>query len=310
MNPTITIQEKAGHALSQQKVVDTSNYPFTLNTTIGCLFGCNYCYLQTHPFNLHTEFGKEIKVKAWLPERLDHELRLKADLPQYLKRVQVNAATEGYLPQAINALEAKTGRNLMRELLSVFQKHWDQGNKWMVHLVTKSHIIRRDMDLIAEMRNQVQIELTITTLYEDRARLLEGTAPTVGKRLKLVEDFAKREVFVRAMCMPFIGSQEEAREVKRVLVNSGAQGFKHKGMNYWDEAELMKGNVVRASGKRDHIFQELLLKSGEPYLGDGSELPIPLQMPIGKTKGFEKKIMNHVDFGYRDINGEDWGYVH
>ena len=310
MNPTIIVQEKPGQALLQQKMVDTSNYPFTLNTNIGCLYGCSYCYLQTHPFNLHTEFGKEIKVKAWLPERLDLELSMKADLPQHLKRVQVNAATEGYLPQALHAFKTETGRDLMREILQVFQNHWDNDNRWMVHIVTKSHLIRRDLDLIAEMRNQVQIELTITTLDEEKARLLEGTAPTVAKRLLLIEDFAARGIFVRVMCMPFLGNEEEARETRQVLMNVGTQGFKHKGMNYWDEAELMKGNVVRKTGKRDLIFQELLLKSGESYPGDGSQRPIPLQMPIGKTKRFETKIMNHVDFGYRDINGENWGYVH
>lgn len=308
--PIITIQDEGTQALTPQKNIDTSNYPFTLNAVIGCLFGCSYCYLQGFPFNQHTDFGKEIKLKGWLPERLDTELERKSNLPQHLKRVQVNSATEGYLPQAIYAFETETGRNLMREILQVFQKHWENGNRWMVHLLTKSHLIRRDVDLITEMRNQVQIELTITTLDEDRVRLLEGTAPTVAKRLQLIEDFAAQGIFVRAMCMPFIGNESDAETVRSTILNHGARGFKHKGMNYWNPEELLRGNKVRSGGKADLIFENLLLKSGEPFTGKGFEDPTPQEMPLGSTSELVLKSMYHIDFGYQELNNVNWGYIH
>ncbi len=308
--PKIAIQTTGGTALTKQKSVDMSNFPFTMNTGIGCLYGCPYCYLQSFPFNLHTEFGNEIKIKAWLPEQLDLELEKWKDLPQHLKRVQVNAATEGYLPQAILAMESEYNRDLMKEVLEVFRKHWNAGNKWMVHLVTKSHLILNHLDLISEMKDQVQIELTITTLDEAKARLLEGSAPSVKKRLQVVERFAKNDVFVRAMVMPFIGSEAEANNVRKVLLDLGAKGFKHKAMNYWDEEMLLQGEVVRKQGKRDLIYRDLHLNSGETVLNkSGNETVTTVSMPDSKWNEFTEKPMKVVTWGYCEMNDVDWKYI-
>jgi len=235
-------------------------------------------------------------------------------LPQHLKRVQVNAATEGYLPQAIRVMNEQLGRDLMREVLEVFQKHWNAGNKWMVHLVTKSHMILKHLDLIAEMRDQVQIELTITTLDEEKARILEGYAPSVEKRIRLIERFAERGVFIRVMCMPFIGSEPEAEEVRRVLFDSGARGFRHKSLNYFDEKEMLMGKQVLKNAKRDLIYHKLDVKSGEPIIDEaGKEASVSVFMPSDKKgknyNDLNKESMTMVDWGYSEINDVDWKYV-
>jgi DNA repair photolyase len=289
-------------------------YPFSLNTSVGCLFSCRYCYLQTRFWPKQTKFGHEIRIKEWIPKQLDKELQKYRTLPQHLKRVQVNNSTEGYLPQAIRVMDEQLGRDLMREVLEVFLKHWHAGNKWMVHLVTKSHMILQHLDLIAEMRDQVQIELTITTLDKEKARILEGYAPSVDKRIKLIERFAKRGVFIRVMCMPFMGSESEAGEVRRVLFDHGARGFKHKSLNYFDEKEMLEGNQVLKNSKRDLIYHKLHIKSGEPFIAEsGEEAFVSVLMPGGKKgknyNDLNKESMTMVDWGYSEINDVDWKYI-
>ena len=302
-----------GYTLAPQNVVK-ENYSFSLQATVGCLFACKYCYLQTRFRKGQTKFGEEIRLKAWIPNQLDRELRKYRLLPQHLKRVQVNAATEGYLPQAIRVMDEQLGRDLMREVLEVFQKHWHAGNKWMVHLVTKSHMILQHLDLISEMRDQVQIELTITTLDEEKARILEGYAPTVRKRIEVIERFAKRGVFIRVMCMPFIGSESEAEEVRRVLFDRGAKGFRHKSLNYYDEKEMLEGKQVLKNSKRDLIYHKLHIKSGEPFIDEsGEEASVSVLMPSGKKgknyKDLNKESMTMIEWGYSEINDVDWKYV-
>ena len=93
------------------------------------------------------------------------------------------------------------------------------------------------------MRDQVQLEITITTLDENRRRMMEGWAPSVSKRLKVIEKFASGGVFVRAMCMPLIGDRQDAEAIRDVCFDNGARAFKHKGVNYWDESALLdRGN--------------------------------------------------------------------
>ena len=70
----ISYHDKPGKGLTPQTKINPSNFPFTLNPNIGCLFRCLYCYTQIFPFNNHAKFGEEVKVKIRLPEVLDKEL--------------------------------------------------------------------------------------------------------------------------------------------------------------------------------------------------------------------------------------------
>lgn len=258
----ILFHDSPGNALNRQKKIDQSNFPFTLNITMGCLFGCSYCYTQGFPFNMHTEFGKEVKVKTWLPDQLNKELEKYRDLPQHLKRVQVNESSEGYLPDVMIKTRRKLDRDIMFETLNVFRRHWEDGNYWMVHLLTKSHMIIRHIDILEGMRDQVQVEMTITTLDEDKRKILEGFAPSTQKRLRIIGRLSDAGIFVRLMAMPFIGSRDEAAELRRVSFDHGAEAFKHKKMNYWDENALLKGQLVRVKGRKDEAYADLQVKRG------------------------------------------------
>jgi DNA repair photolyase len=310
-----------GKALSPQNKIDSHNFPFTLNTVIGCHFGCVYCYLQEFPFCMHTKFPEEVKVKLWIADKLDQELNKYKNLPQHLKRVQVNVATEGYLPLVLTRVEREYQRDIMAEVLDVFRKHWSNGNHWMVHLLTKSHMVLKHIDKISAMKEQVQLEITITTLDEERRRKIEGCAPSVARRLKVIKEYASAGVFVRAMCMPLIGTRKDAEAIRTACFENGARAFKHKGVNYWSESALLNGQVKRNSGRKDEVFQDLLVKSSEPYREHGKIQKMTVKMPdiikSGKSKKWlgykpeqlQNRKMTMEVSGYSEINNIDWGYV-
>jgi DNA repair photolyase len=43
--PAVEARPISGPALTRQKAINAYNFPFTLNPTINCLYGCRYCYL-------------------------------------------------------------------------------------------------------------------------------------------------------------------------------------------------------------------------------------------------------------------------
>jgi len=310
--PDIQFQRRTnGSALTRtKKPIQTTQFPFTLNANIGCLYKCSYCYLQSPPFSFQTDFGNEVRIKTDLPRKLDKELFKHSQLPAYIKRVQINEATEGYLPQTIQAAKEHLGRDLMAEILLTFRKHWRLGNRWMLHLVTKSHLILNHIELIEEMRDQLQIELTLTTLDETLARKVEGDAPSVSKRLEVLDRFAKRNVFVRIMCMPFLGNENEAETIKGTLLNRGAKAFKQKGLNYFDRELLLKGKTARVKGRLDEKFQDLIYKSGEVVLDDNGEPKSQiLLLPNDKWDSFTQQSIQRIDSGYKEMNSYVWGYV-
>ena len=310
--PDIQFQSRtSGFALTRtKKPIQTTQFPFTLNANIGCLYKCSYCYLQSPPFSFQTDFGNEVRIKTDLPKKLDEELFKHSQLPAYIKRVQINEATEGYLPHTIQAANEHLGRDLMAEILQTFRKHWRLGNRWMLHLVTKSHLILNHIELIEEMRDQLQVELTITTLDETIARKVEGVAPSVSKRLEVLKRLAERDIFVRIMCMPFLGNKEEAVAIKDTLLDMGAKAFKQKSLNYFDREQLLEGKIVRTKGRLDEKFQDLTYKSGELLLDDSGapECQI-LLLPNEKWDSFTQQSIQRIDAGYKEMNSYDWGYV-
>ena len=309
MNKKVIIDDKKKKVLLPQKKIDQHNMPFTLNTSIGCLFECQYCYLQGGFYSLQSDFGKEVKIKVWIADQLDKELDKYRDLPSHLKRVQVNVASEGYLPQAINFIKKEYDRDIMKEVLTVFRKHWDAGNRWMVHLITKSHLVGGHLDLISDMKDQVQLELTITTTDENKARLLETLAPSVKKRLDVIEAFSKKDVFVRVMAMPLIGDRAEAERIKQTCFDIGARGFKHKGVNYFDENDLLEGTVTSKGSRKDEVFSDIIVKSGEPFLENGKQKTGIFSIPDKKWKVYTDSNCIYEDNGYADINSYNWGYA-
>ena len=310
----VLFQTKPGIALTKQKNVGVNDFPFTLNISKGCLNLCIYCYTQKEPFHWEKKtpynWGEAVVIKTWIADKLDKELEKHKNLPQHLKRVQVNLATEGYLPLAMLETKKQFGRDIMAEVLDVFRKHWVNDNKWMVHLVTKSHMVKKHLSKISKMKEQVQLELTITTLDETLTRKLEGFSPTVKKRLELIKDFSNAGVFVRVMCMPFIGDRAAAILVRDECFKYGAKGFKHKGLNYFEETALLKGNLIIKGGKHDTVFLDIYVKSGEDFLDSkGNTSSVTVSMPDKKWQNFADKNMIVANSGYADCNNINWGCV-
>ena len=171
------------------------------------------------------------------------------------------------------------------------------------------------------MSDQIQLELTITTLDEVRRRKMEGLAPSVAKRLQVIRKFSSAGVFVRAMCMPLIGDRKDAETIRAACFDNGARAFKHKGVNYWDEQALLNGETTKTTGRHDDVFEDLLVNSCEPYRVDGEIQKMTVKMPVivkpGKSKrwkGYKKADLEDREMtmevsGYSEINDIDWGYV-
>ena len=103
----------------------------------------------------------------------------------------------------------------------------------MIHIVTKSNQIVKDADILAEMKDQVQVEVSLVTLDEDNYELFERGTPNPKSRLKIIEELSHKGVFVRAMCMPVMRQHKLVEEGKSILpayrhISSGQEAVIHK----------------------------------------------------------------------------------
>jgi DNA repair photolyase len=183
---------------------------YSINPYRGCEFGCKYCYARyTHEFLLPVKasvmedrlsevqqpyalaFEREIYLKdnaAWL---LEQELK-KIDPKQ---EIALGTATDPYQP-----IERRVG--ITRSLLEVFARQ--EG--YRLGIVTKSTLIERDIDLLAEIgrKNRLVVHLTITSTDSALARILEPRAPRPDLRFAAVKKLREAGITAGVLCSPLL----------------------------------------------------------------------------------------------------------
>ena len=131
------------------------------------------------------------------------------------------------------ALQEYIQRRKQLEILNIFHRHWDNDNRWMLHILTKSHLILNHLDKLKDMKHMVQVEISFSTPYENQLRSLELYTPSIKKRLDTIERLSNEGIFVRVMAMPFFGDRDDLLQLKLDTFNSGAKALKNKGLNYY-----------------------------------------------------------------------------
>src|SRR5437667_4754145 len=158
----------------------TGRMPFawTINPYRGCEFGCKYFYARyTHEFmELRNGYDFESKIYAKVnsPEVLREELAKAKDkgLP-----IALGTATDPYQP-------AEKQFEITRRMLQAIAAL--SGMEFAI--TTKSVLLLRDLDLFKQInaRHRFSIHMTVTTLDEHLARLLEPKATPPAKRMEAV----------------------------------------------------------------------------------------------------------------------------
>ncbi len=194
--------------------VDSPRLPFqwTINPYRGCEFGCTYCYArETHGFldlDDPLDFETRIFVKRRAADRLRRELR-RRDLRG--QTIAIGTATDPYQP-------AEKRFEITRSLLEVFR----EVEGLAVSVTTKSPLLARDLDLLAELdhRHAIEVHVTLTTVDAPLARRLERHAPDPAARLRLVRQVADAGLAVRVNCMPVLPGINDDEEVLAPLLDA------------------------------------------------------------------------------------------
>ena len=195
-------------------------FTWTINPYRGCEFGCKYCYARyTHGFmgleDSH-EFEDKIYAKAATADLLKRELR---KTPRE-DGIAIGTATDPYQP-------AERRFERTRRILEVFAGQ--RGRR--LSITTKSDLVARDLDLLRDIKrgNVLDVNITVTTVDIELARLLEPRAPRPDLRLDAVRQLSEAGICVGVFpnpVMPAITDSEESlEEVARAARRAGAHWF-------------------------------------------------------------------------------------
>lgn len=166
-----------------------------LNPYRGCEHGCIYCYARPFHeylgFSAGLDFETKILVKEDAPELLRRELESLSWVPQ---TIGLSGVTDPYQP-----VEKKLG--LTRRCLEVLAEFRNP-----VSIITKNHLITRDIDLLAELSrfDAAAAFVSVTTLDPDLARIMEPRTSQPEKRIAAIEALSKAGIPTGVMVAPVV----------------------------------------------------------------------------------------------------------
>ncbi|MEM0370871.1 MAG: radical SAM protein [Pyrobaculum sp.] len=154
---------------------------YSLNPYTGCGHRCLYCYITSYIPNAFSPRPKDIG-------NIIHDLE--ALPPGAL--IAMSNSSDPYTPP-----EDRLGytRKILETAL---------GRGHYILITTKSDLVLRDVDLFKKYRDQLAIQITITTLDEELASVLEPGAPTPWRRLAAVAELARWGISVGVRLDPIV----------------------------------------------------------------------------------------------------------
>jgi DNA repair photolyase len=241
----------------------------TFNPYTGCDHTCVYCYASSYI----PQFAK-CRPKIGLLPRLQREAeKLKGEI------VSISNSSDPY-PR----LEATAG--LTRRCLEILSE-----SNCRIQIITKSNMVIRDDNLLSKVPSTVA--LTITTLDEEMARLLEPHAPPPTARLKAAEDLIARGIPVSVRIDPVIPFVNDKPE--KLVAALASVGVRHVTSSTY---KIKPDNWRRFSAALPAVAEKmkpLYFKQGEKT-GGNTLLPRDLRLKLMKNIR-DLSIANGMQFG-------------
>jgi DNA repair photolyase len=261
-------EEEVKRALAENESPDVG-FRWSLNPYRGCFSACSYCYARSSHqywgFGAGTDFERKIVVKTNAPEKLREEFLR----PSWKGEViAFSGNTDCYQP-----LEAVY--RITRRCLEVCREFRNP-----VALITKHALVRRDIDLLAEMSRETEVSVTLSIPFADDAtgRAIEPGASLPSQRfetLRMLSDAGIRTGIAIAPVIPGLNDSQIATLLERakaagvasasmiLLRLSGqtlpvfedrlAEAFPDRARKIWNAIEEMRGGKRNETRVHDRM---------------------------------------------------------
>ncbi len=247
----------------------------SINPYQGCEHGCIYCYARPSHSYLDLSPGLDFETRIFYKPNAAERLLAAWEKPGYdCEPITIGANTDPYQPA-----EKKT--RVTRGLLELFVRH-----RHPVNLITKSNLIARDIDLLAELaaKRLCSVAFSLPTLNRALKRIMEPRVPSAESRLQTIERFVERGIPTNVLVAPLIPAinDHEIESILEAAANAGANQAHYIFLrlphevrdlfvewletHFPDRAEHVMSLVRSASGGRDYDHRFGVRQTGRgPY---------------------------------------------
>jgi DNA repair photolyase len=198
-------------------------FTWTINPYRGCEFACKYCYARyTHEF-MELRDGVDFEQKIFVKQHAADLLRQELHHVKPGEEIAIGTATDPYQP-------AERRFEVTRAILEELARH--RGLE--IGIVTKSNLVLRDTDILQQIakNNRLFVNITITTLKADLARILEPRAPRPDLRLEAMQKLNQAGVAAGVICAPVLpGITDSPRDLEALVRATAKAGGKYVSAN-------------------------------------------------------------------------------
>jgi len=247
----------------------------SINPYRGCSHGCVYCFARpTHAY-LGLSPGLDFETKLFYKADAVKLLEAELSKPRYVcKPIALGINTDGYQP-----LEKRL--EVTRGILAVLARC-----RHPVSIVTKSALIVRDIDLLADLAKDrlTSVMLSITSLTDEIKRTLEPRTASPHARLRTIAQLARAGIPVGVLVAPVIPAitDHEMEDILAAARQAGASSAGYvllrlphelKGLfrewledHYPDRAAHVMSLIRQARGGKDYDGEfGVRMKGTGPY---------------------------------------------
>ena len=245
---------------------DSPDIPFdsSINPYRGCEHGCIYCFARpTHAY-LGLSPGLDFESRIFVKEDAATLLRAELSKPGYTcETIALGANTDPYQP-----IERKL--EITRRVLEVLREF-----RHPVGIVTKSALVQRDIDILAEMARDrlAMVSVSLTTLDRALARKMEPRAATPERRLETIAALSAAGIPVSVLTSPMIPALNDM-EMERLLEAGAERGALGAGYTLLRVPLEIKDLfedwlAAHAPNKAKHVMSLLYeTHGGKPYISE------------------------------------------
>ena len=220
----------------------TTRMPFwSINPYVGCEFGCTYCYArETHRWAVERRGAGAVEeiesssapqrhsaaAPAWLA--FEKQILVKQDAAAVLaatfrpaevsgRTIVIGTATDPYQP-------AERHFRLTRKILEYFLQH-DKHERLAIGIITKSPLIARDAELLAELatKHRVKVLISCASIDGRLLRRIEARSPAPHARIRALKTLADKGLTVGLLVAPVIPGITDGRAALEALLRAARE---------------------------------------------------------------------------------------
>jgi DNA repair photolyase len=177
---------------------------YNMNLYRGCQHQCIYCDSRSECYQIE-DFNHAVLIKV---NAIDL-LRLELPGKRVIGTIGTGSMNDPYMP-----LEADI--QLTRRALEVIA-----GFGFPVHVITKSDLVLRDIDLLEEIsrKTYAAVTFTVTTADDSLSKRLEPGAPVSSRRLAALRTLSQSGILTGVTLMPVLPFIEDTQENIRAVIS-------------------------------------------------------------------------------------------